>query len=919
MNPKILDMEYAVRGKVILNSIAHAAALKRGESRPFPEVVICSAGNPHATGQKPLTFVRQVLSLCTCPSLLENKALCDAMPADVVARAKKILGGCHGMGAYSDSRGIEVVRESVKAYIENRDGYPTSVDDIYLTNGASEGVHTLLAMLVNDKTDGVMVPIPQYPLYSADCTRLGGTMVSYYLDEANNWATTTEELDRAAAKTKAEGITLRCICVINPGNPTGQVLTEESIKEMIAWSAKNKVMILADEVYQVNIYDPNAKFHSFKKVLRSMPEYADKVELISFHTTSKGIIGECGMRGGYMETTNIHPGTKDQIYKALSVSLCSNLPGQVITELMVNEPKPGDPSYESYMVEWNAIFQSLQRRALKMVKAFNSLEGYSCNPASGALYAFPQMVFPKKWLEHCKELGTPADTQYCIEMTDATGITVVPGSGFGQVDGTWHFRTTILPPEEKMDGINERLAAWHAVFMKTWKSEGEVCKVALKSAAPAAEAPKVSPADASPCELYAALPPEKISPKIKEMEYAVRGKLVLNAQAHIKALKSGEERPFPEVVLCNIGNPQSVGQPPLTFPRQVLALCTCPKMLEDPAICAALPPDAVARAKKILSGCAGLGAYCDTKGVEVIRQSVQAFIEARDGYPTDTEDLYLTDGASQGVKTLLLMLVRGKQDGVMVPIPQYPLYSATCTALGGTMVNYYLDEAGGWALTTKELDRAAAKAKADGIKLRCICVINPGNPTGQVLSEECVKEVIAWAGKEGVLIMADEVYQSNVYDPTMKFHSFKKVLRSMPEYADKAELVSFHSTSKGVLGECGMRGGYMELVNVHPETKEQVYKLLSVNLCSNLPGQVMCELMVNEPKPGDPSYEAYKVEYDEIFRSLQRRAVKLVKGLNSLEGYSCSSASGAMYAFPRVMLPTRWVEQCKKKGVPADT
>merc|ERR1719392_33136 len=170
-------------------------------------------------------------------------------------------------------------------------------------------------------------------------------------------------------------------------------------------------------------------------------------------------------------------------------------------------------------------------------------------------------------------------------------------------------------------------------------------------------------------------------------------------------------------------------------------------MMEDKAIVGALPADVVARAKKILSGCAGMGAYSETKGVEVIRQSVKAFIEARDGYPTDTDDLYLTDGASQGVKTLLLMLVKGKTDGVMVPIPQYPLYSATLTALGGTMVNYYLDEAGGWSLNAAELDRAAAKAKAEGIRLRCICVINPGNPTGQVVSEECIREVIAWAAK----------------------------------------------------------------------------------------------------------------------------------------------------------------------------
>merc|ERR1719356_530809 len=314
-----------------------------------------------------------------------------------------------------------------------------------------------------------MIPIPQYPLYSATCTALGGSQVGYFLNEAGGWSLTTDALDKAAAKAKAEGITLRTLCVINPGNPTGQVMTEENIKEVIAWAAKEGVVILADEVYQVNIYDPGMKFHSFKKVLRSMPEYADKVELVSFHSTSKGIVGECGLRGGYLELVNIHPATKEEVYKSLSVNLCSNLPGQVMCDLMVNEPKPGDPSYESYKAEFDKIFQSLQRRALKLVKGLNALEGVTCNPSSGAMYAFPRIKFPQKWLEHCKTKGIPADTAYCLELLDATGICVVPGSGFGQVEGTYHFRTTFLPQEDAMDGVNERLTKFHAEFLSKYK------------------------------------------------------------------------------------------------------------------------------------------------------------------------------------------------------------------------------------------------------------------------------------------------------------------------------------------------------------------------------------------------------------------------------------------------------------------
>jgi alanine transaminase len=469
INPKIRDMEYAVRGQIVLNAQAHMKALKNGETRPFPEVVLCNIGNPQSVGQKPMTFARQVLSLCTCPSMLENKAITDALPEDVVARAKRILGNCNGLGAYSESKGIEVVRESVKNYIAARDGYPAVVDDIFLTNGASEGVKTILNMMVRGPKDGVMIPIPQYPLYSATCTALGGAQVKYYLNEEGGWSLTKEALDKAAADAKAKGVELRCLCVINPGNPTGQVMTEENIKTVIEWAGNHGVLIMADEVYQANVYDPKLKFHSFKKVLRSMPEYADKVELVSYHSTSKGVVGECGLRGGYMELCNIHPTTKDQVYKTLSVNLCSNLTGQVMTELMVNEPKPGDASYDLYKKEYDNIFESLKRRALKLVKGLNDLEGVTCNPASGAMYAFPNLRLPQKWVDECQKKGVPADTQYCLDLLDATGICVVPGSGFGQVEGTWHFRTTFLPQEDKMESVNERLSKFHAKFMSQYK------------------------------------------------------------------------------------------------------------------------------------------------------------------------------------------------------------------------------------------------------------------------------------------------------------------------------------------------------------------------------------------------------------------------------------------------------------------
>jgi len=194
------------------------------------------------------------------------------------------------------------------------------------------------------------------------------------------------------------------------------------------------------------------------------------VELTSFHSVSKGFLGECGRRGGYLEAYNIHPDIIATIYKLASISLCSNSTGQVMVELMVNPPKETDPSYPLWKKETQAIHESLKRRADKLVDAFRKMEGMSCTKVTGALYAFPQITLPKKALQAAKEAKKVPDVFYCLELLKATGICMVPGSGFKpEAEDVYHFRTTILPVEEKIDGVIERIAKFHAAFMDKYR------------------------------------------------------------------------------------------------------------------------------------------------------------------------------------------------------------------------------------------------------------------------------------------------------------------------------------------------------------------------------------------------------------------------------------------------------------------
>ncbi|TDH64998.1 uncharacterized protein CCR75_006054 [Bremia lactucae] len=306
---------------------------------------------------------------------------------------------------------------------------------------------------------------------------------------------------------------------------------------------------------------------------------------------------------------------------------------------------------------------------------------------------------------------------------------------------------------------------------------------------------------------FAVLTTDTINPNILKAAYAVRGALVLRSIEYEKRLARGDRSlPFDKIIPCNIGNPQVLEQEPIEFHRQVLALVNVPGLVDQPEAQNLFPPDAIARAKFYISNIAGgTGAYGHSKGSAIVREEVARFLQRRDGHAADTEDIYLTDGASPAVQNSLQMLI---------------------------------------------------------------------------------------------------LYQENVYAQGKRFFSFKKVLRDMGKEYDNVELISFHSTSKGFTGECGRRGGYMELVNIHESVKDQFYKLMSVNLCSNIEGQLMVGMMTNPPQPGDASYKRYREQRDGTLQSLKRRAMKLVEAFNKLEGVTCNETEALQRALaetPRLL------------------
>ncbi|CAD0229353.1 unnamed protein product [Spodoptera littoralis] len=368
------------------------------------------------------------------------------------------------------SHGIELIRRHVAEYIEQRDGHKANWQDICLTAGASTGIKHVLELFCNEvdcKPTGIMIPIPQYPLYSATLTEFGIGDIRYYLDEDNGWALNISELERAfqeGRKTHA----VRAIVVINPGNPTGQVLKRGNIEEIIKFAHEKKLLIFADEVYQANVYDKDSKFFSFKKVMTEMGSPHNCVELASFMSISKGYTGECGLRGGWMELCNIDPAVQENLYKAMSAMLCPPTIGQIVVDCVAKTPACGEPSYELWNQEKCAILESLKERSVMIVKAFNSMKGFKCNMVQGAMYAFPRIELPEKAIAAAKAEGKAPDVFYAFKLLEQSGICIVPGSGFGQRPGTYHFRTTILPQKPLLKEMLDIFQNFHKKFAEQY-------------------------------------------------------------------------------------------------------------------------------------------------------------------------------------------------------------------------------------------------------------------------------------------------------------------------------------------------------------------------------------------------------------------------------------------------------------------
>ncbi|GAA6219602.1 alanine aminotransferase 2-like [Lates japonicus] len=441
--------------------------ITQGAQKPFKELIDINSCSPHQAGMKPVSFVRQVLAVCLYPQLLEDKSL----PVDVRLRAQSLLEVCPGgsVGSYTASSGMPHIRQSIAGFITRRDGGVSSyAKDIFISAGSQRGLMLLVKLLARGEgvtRTGVLTPLPCPHTLPMLLDEAGVTSVPYQLTEERGWAVDLDELHRAL-KTARGHCEPRAIYISNPGNPTGHVQDRKSIEEVIQFAAAERLLLLVDEVFQDSVYRQDREFISYKKVLFEMDEeYSETVELVSFHSLSSPCMGECGLRAGFMEAINMDPEVMQYLDILLDTDISTPVTGQLALDLMVNPPKPGDPSYDTYTQEILLARATMSQNVQRAWQFLDGLPGMSCQPAMGGVYLYPSLHLPPEITEQAKSLEVEADVLYCQRLLQEEGVFLAAGCQHGGATDRHYLRLCVLVPPDTLEEVLARLGSFHLRLM----------------------------------------------------------------------------------------------------------------------------------------------------------------------------------------------------------------------------------------------------------------------------------------------------------------------------------------------------------------------------------------------------------------------------------------------------------------------
>ena len=320
--------------------------------------------------------------------------------------------------AYSDSKGIFTARKAIMHYCQEKNIEGVELDDIYTGNGVSELIVLSMNGLLNHG-DEILVPSPDYPLWTAAVSLSSGTPVHYLCDEARGWAPCIDDM-RAKVSSKTKGIV-----IINPNNPTGAIYDDATLKAVIQIAREYGLIIFADEIYDKTLFD--GKTHT------SIASLATDVLMITFNGLSKNY-RSCGFRAGWMVVSGDKTKAQDYIEglnMLSSMRLCANVPGQWAIQTALG----GYQSINELVGEGGR----LRRQRDLAYDLITQIPGLTCVKPEAALYLFPRLdpaIYP-----------IDDDQAFVAEFLQEEKVLLVQGSGFNWVKPD-HFRLVFLPNED---------------------------------------------------------------------------------------------------------------------------------------------------------------------------------------------------------------------------------------------------------------------------------------------------------------------------------------------------------------------------------------------------------------------------------------------------------------------------------------
>lgn len=352
-------------------------------------------------------------------------------PDEVVYDMAQQLTDCEG---YSDSKGLFSARKAIMQYAQIKNIPNVSIDDIYTGNGVSELINLSMSALL-DNGDEVLVPSPDYPLWTACVTLAGGTAVHYVCDEQSEWYPDIEDMRRKITDhTKA-------IVIINPNNPTGALYPPEVLQQIVDLAREHQLMIFSDEIYDRLVMD------GLKHV--SIASMAPDLFCVTFSGLSKSHM-IAGYRVGWMVLSGNKAIGKDYIEglnMLTNMRICSNVPAQSIIQTALG----GHQSVNDYIVPGGRIYE--QREYI--YQALNSIPGVSAVKPKAAFYIFPKL--------DVKRFGIKNDEKFALDLLREQKLLIVQGSGFNWQHPD-HFRVVYLPRIEVLKDATSKLETFLSTY-----------------------------------------------------------------------------------------------------------------------------------------------------------------------------------------------------------------------------------------------------------------------------------------------------------------------------------------------------------------------------------------------------------------------------------------------------------------------